>query len=235
MCELKLSDEYIDKFLHQLKQDYKTARFKSEVVFDTLLLPEILINLVDKELGIKAEYITKEFPIYNKRGCGETDNIKYDNKSFAVDYLIKGKDKFFYLVELKTDDGSFKPKQLARYEHVIEKFDFNALFKDYWEMYYASKYFNQAQEMLKNLGVVIEDKKDLYKTGKLWKEKLENLEISNSNLDVIYIVPDKSKCDPNKLGLCIELNKLSPNGYSDLTSDFIKIWRSCNGLPMSEI
>lgn len=226
--KLQISDSYIEEFFKQLKQDYRTARFKTEIVFDTLLLPDILVELVKKELNIETEYITKEFPIYNKRIYGESGDKKIDNKSIAVDYLIKSNDKF-YLVELKTDDDSFKPEQRDRYQKLIEAdLRFKNLFEDYWNIYYSEKYFCQAKEMLENLNSEheISDKTDLYNRKDKRQAIINGLNIADEPLEIIYIVPDKKQCNLTNISV-IELNKLEKTKYLDAVNvcEFINIWK----------
>lgn len=237
MCnqnKLEIMNEYFKAFCKQLKQDYKTARFKTEVVFDTLLLPEILLTLVKDELQIEAEYITKEFPIYNWRG--KVNDEEKDYRSFAVDYLLKGKDTV-YLVELKTDNDSYEPDQEKKYQLVKNNANFEDLFVDYWKMYYAKKYFEQAKQILINFcNYKVENEIDLYnRAGKrtdIIDELRQSKKLSSYKLEIIYIVPSKVKRNSDKSTIgeennlkCIELDSLDQGKYRGSCSEFIKIWK----------
>lgn len=109
-------NEYFKKVIENLAVDNTLPFVKTEVVYDTFLYPEVLIELL-KTAGITAKYVTKEFPIDKK--ALEINEAGY----VSVDYLLVNHDrKEFYLVELKTTNSSFDYEQLRRYTVAIKNF-----------------------------------------------------------------------------------------------------------------
>ena len=105
------------KWIHR---DYCTAGIKSEVIFDTILSEFVAKLVALKEQSINAEgtvktddykLVLKEFPITREES-------QEDNTNAKIDYLVKGKvagkDKY-YIVELKTSNGSVNERQYDRY------------------------------------------------------------------------------------------------------------------------
>lgn len=196
---------YWQRFLEQLKCDYATPRFKAEVTFDTLLLPKIVVELVEKAFGKEhcqnLKFLTKEYPILNYRvGIGGNDN-----RSFCIDYLLCDDNKM-YLVELKTDKKSVDNKQLGKYQKLVDAQNFSETYYEYMERIRTcdkKRYAKQA-EHLKNL-----------------REDFHN------DVTIIYIVPaDNALLDKQKIkyvSLQAALNNIE--NYSSLTQTFLKIWQ----------
>lgn len=214
MCESVMGNkEYWQTFLKQLRQDYHTPRFKTEVVFDTLLLPEIVEDLVGAALGYaqeergKVKFIVKEFPIRTFRLGKRTG--KEDNRTFCVDYLLSDGEKM-YLVELKTDTDSFKREQLEKYEKVVNDLQFTELYeKDY-------------------LVKILENNKKKYaEQAKRLKECQEKF---SEKFALVYIMPESESALKERNITCIALDKIAADEkqifeYKETTREFLKIWQ----------
>lgn len=98
----------IDEIFEQLDSWRKLPSYQLERRFDIFLaiyLPQIL----EEKFKTKIDFILPEFPIKNSL----FDNLKTrPNKSCKVDYLaISENSNIAYLIELKTDTGSFRTVQ----------------------------------------------------------------------------------------------------------------------------
>lgn len=206
MCESIITDQsYWKQFLQQLKMDYNTPRFKAEVVFDTLLLPTIVEDLVSKAVCKKIQFVVKEFPIRSFR----VNNGKDNNYTFCVDYLLYD-DETMYFVELKTDKNSIGDKQIRKYMEIKSKYSFHTLYYDDYLngiiKCYKKKYEKQKQTL------------KMFK--KLFPEKIS----------LVYIIPEKNKILENQDILCIVLEDALKNidQYNVFTQEFLHIWEYVN-------
>ncbi len=196
--------QYWERFLEQLKVDYGTPRFKAEVVFDTLLLPEIVVELVSKALGKDScedfKFVVKEYPILNHR----VDIGKANKRSFCIDYLLHSADKM-YLVELKTDKVSVKREQLEKYRRLTEASEFSETYRDYVEIVKGNKkrYAQQAQRV------------------EAAQEKFRD------EAEIIYIVPDENAflCKQGVKYISLRAALADMKNYSSLTQTFLQIWQ----------
>lgn len=214
MCESVMGNQkYWQTFLKQLRQDYRTPRFKTEVVFDTLLLPEIVEDLVGAALGYvqeergKVQFIVKEFPIRISRLEKRTE--KEDNYTFCVDYLLSDGKKM-YLVELKTDTESFKREQLEKYEKVVNDLQFTQLYEE-----------DYLEKILKN------NKKKYAEQAERLKECQEKF---SEKFALVYIVPESKSVLKERNITYIALNDIAADEkkisqYKETTREFLKIWQ----------
>jgi hypothetical protein len=131
-------EEMIQKWV---KYDYCTPGIKSEVIIDMLIsefIEEIIcfgpkIQEDTKKEDTKKEdtkkedieLITKEFPF----ACNQDEN-RTNNRNFKADYLVADhKNKFMYVVELKTSKDSLSDEQFQNYTVKLNPNNF----EKYWE------------------------------------------------------------------------------------------------------
>src|SRR5665213_1361020 len=81
---------------------YPNYQFERRIdIYFGVLIPEIFKNLEKGKRTIRSEDIFPEFPISNNSW---------------VDFLCFDENKKPLFIELKTDDGSIKPKQIDNYK-----------------------------------------------------------------------------------------------------------------------
>lgn len=98
--------------------DYFTPSFRAEVVWDTLLTPYVG-EILHKQCGLDAAFVTKEMSIYNED--------RKSNQGERIDYILAD-EGCVYLVELKTTDGSILSEQAERYMNHCQDKTFGAVF-----------------------------------------------------------------------------------------------------------
>ena len=247
--------EYWQAFLEQLWKDYDTPRFRTEVVFDTLLLPGILEELVEKSLGIKAKYITKEFSILTKRykqssednqpnednkssednNSSKDANSNEDKRNFCVDYLLYDQDRV-YFVELKTDKASINSKQKKRYQEIAENYTFEKLYDDYTgkitDKDSEGKYIRQRAEVTA-LGEILQNKKEigliyiLILPGKKNQRRTPSEAITSSDrIELKYEFPGHPDKDKNNPVINLSAMDIDTTGYSKPTQIFLEICKT---------
>lgn len=163
---------YFEKVIENLANDNNMPFVKTEVVYDTFLYPKVLVELL-YTAGVKAEYITKEFPIRNKDlGKGEG--------YIGVDYLlVNHEEKEFYMVELKTTNDSFDYKQLRKYAIGMEKF--NSIIESYIKGEYATdKAYERQRENVKTA---------LHISSDISPDAIDVSEYRDYKKCLLYIVP----------------------------------------------
>ena len=238
MCESVINNkEYWQAFLEQLWKDYDTPRFRTEVVFDTMLLPGILEELVEKNLGIKAKYITKEFSILTRRctQSSEESQSSEDKYCFCVDYLLYDQDKV-YFVELKTDKSSVDSDQRKRYQEIAEKYAFAELYKDYEEEITCGKsrgkYKRQKAEVTA-LSEILQNKKEigliyiLILPGEENKSRTPSDTITSSDrIELKYEFPGHPDKDKNNPIINLSKMNIETTEYSKPTKIFLEICKT---------
>lgn len=109
----------LNALIEQIKFDYVIPKYKTEVVFDTILsifIEEIINGKYYGQNGEsdKIKLIGKEFPIRIATINSNWENEEYDT-SINPDYLLASNNTL-YIVELKTSSNSYdEENQLANY------------------------------------------------------------------------------------------------------------------------
>lgn len=209
--------------LASLKNDVNMPRMSVEIVYDVMLFPEILEDILNSQLkgslSGEAKYITKEFPI---RLCHLKSRLKNSedntNRSISADFLMHDNDTL-YLVELKTDIKSLNDIQLDNYNNLTDKPDVEAF-----------------------INTLLEEQKRFLKSKYKGKYALQEQEINNNllnfgfdnfkNLKVIYIVPMNLKknkpntgCDKKLMVSLEDFANEKEYPLCNLSKTFQKIWR----------
>ncbi len=224
--ELRIDDGKVDSFYAMVRKwtynDYITPKAKAEILVD-MLISEFIEDIFNSKafndcIGRKdtAKLIAKEFPIkgYTEekakkdgyRVCRDSGIIN----SPAVDYLVKKGNKL-YLVELKTNSGSFHAGQLFRMI-MAKRSGPDKIFAHYAEVLQHTDSKRKYQSQLKRMWEVVADAavpfgiEDLNrsKADKVNDERLSDLkrhfrgfsESFRDGADIVYLTLDQC---PDKL------------------------------------
>lgn len=109
--------EQTDGLMEQLKKwvvnDYFTPNIKAEVILDALLTP-FVAEIIEEQFQNgpcfqgTLHFVTKEMSVLDLEKPKE--NPAYGNMGIKIDYIL-GDAQAFYLVELKTTEGSIERTQ----------------------------------------------------------------------------------------------------------------------------
>lgn len=174
--------ENIKEIFKLLGEWYKYPKYQLERrvdIFFALYLKEILKEKL--KIEIDNEDIFPEFPLKKWENDYSSNNADY-----AVFCKEEGKIKL-YLIELKTDMNSIKPKQIEYYQKAKEDKKFSGILEGIIEIQKKSRQGKKYTDLLTKIekyGVIEKEGKN---DGKVRKEKIEE------EIEIVYIVPENDE------------------------------------------